>query len=192
MQISENPFDHFDRSTGNGSGTNTDDWLDDESDFDVQWGSVAATDFGPDDTDIYDQPLPPRKRHRLKRQYKLHNGKGRKSRKDEIRQSYIINDADTFMSILEMPRSQRRRVVKILKELDISSNNFGSRRYEKVVLALCSLVSDEALSDRPDASVDKRLSNREPFRDLMEATDMTTTELRRTRAAIREETDAFG
>lgn len=193
--IGADVFDPFDRGTGNGSRKVEDDWLDQESIFDNQWGSTAATTFHPDNTDANGNPIPRRKQRRLERQYKLHNGKGESTRKETIRQSYIVNDAKTFMSVLELPEKQRTRVLEILDDLDISSKNFGGRPYEKIILALCSLVSDEELSRRLDAnedpSFDSRLYLTEEFRDLMDSTKMSNREHRQIREQIREKSKHF-
>lgn len=188
-------LDSFDRGNGNGSREAEDDWLDTESIFHNEWGSTAATTFNPTDTDAQGNPLPPERQEKFEDLYELHNGKGESSRKDTIRQSHIVNDARTFMSVLEMPDNQRTRVLEILDDLDISSNNFGSRRYEKIILALCSLVSDEALSQRlqreDEPSFDNRLYYTDEFRDLMDATRMSSSEHRQIRKQIRDKSDEF-
>lgn len=177
-------LDPFDRSTGNGSRSETDDWLDGESIFSNEWGSTAATTFKPTDA-------PAQKQDQLDRLYKLQNGKGERSRKDTIRASYIENDAETFMSVLEMPEPQRETVRNILSNLDISSNNFGGRSYEKIILAICSLVADEALSTQPNPSVNDRLFLTDEFRDLMEVNKMSGSEHRSLRVSVREKSEYF-
>lgn len=191
MQSVQAALDPFDRSNGNGSSSSSDDWLDGESIFGNEWGSTAATTFKPADTDGQNHPIPQRKRERLERLYDLQNGKGEQSRKDTIRASYIENDAETFMSVLEMPEPQRETVRDILSNLDISSNNFGGRRYEKIILAVCSLVADEALSSQPNPSVNDRLFLTDEFRDLMEVNKMSSSEHRSLRVSVREKSDYF-
>ena len=191
MQTVQAMLDPFDRTNGNGSSSSSDDWLDGESIFSNEWGSTAATTFKPTDTDGQDHPIPQRKRERLERLYDLQNGKGEKSRKDTIRASYIENDTETFMSVLEMPEPQRETVRDILSNLDISSNNFGGRRYEKIILAVCSLVADEALSNQPNPSVNDRLFLTDEFRDLMEVNNMSSAEHRSVRVSVREKSDYF-
>lgn len=186
-------FDAFDRARGNGSTDSSTDWLDEQSIYTNEWGSVAATTFNPHEPDANGNPLPERKKQRMERWEDFHNGKGRTTRADEINKSHIQNDANTFLSVLELPQPQRDRVLLILDNLDISSNNFGAGRpYEKIILALCSLVADEALTDQPNPSIDDRLFLQDEFRELMDATEMSSSELRRIRAAIRERTDEFG
>lgn len=191
MQTVQAMLDPFDRSNGNGSRNETDDWLDGESIFSNEWGSTAATTFKPTDTDGQNHPIPQRKQNRLERLYDLQNGKGESSRKETIRASYIENDAETFMSVLELPEPQRETVREILTNLDISSNNFGGRRYEKIILAVCSLVADEALSNQPNPSVQDRLFLTDEFRDLMEVNSMSGSEHRSIRVSVREKSDYF-
>ena len=191
MQIAHSMLDPFDRTNGNGSNSRTDDWLDESSIFDNEWGSAAATTFKPHGRDAYGRPLPRDKQEKFEDLYKLHNGKGEKSRKGDIRQSHIVNDARTFMSVLEMSAPERDRTLEILDDLDISSNNFGGRSYEKILLALFSLVSDEHLTSRRNAAVEDRLFLSDEFRELMDATAMSSSELRKTRTAIREKSDYF-
>lgn len=184
-------LDPFDRGNGNGSRSAGDDWLDTESIFNNEWGSTAATTFNPADTDGQDHPIPRHKQERLERQYERHNGKGEDDRKDTIRASYILNDAQLFMSVLELPSTQRDTVLQILEDLDISSNNFGGRRYEKIILAVCSLVSDETLSNQPDPSLKARLFMTDEFRDLMRVCKMSSTDHRKLRVSVREKSDYF-
>lgn len=191
MQPVQAMFDPFDRSNGNGSSNSSDDWLDGESIFQNEWGSQAATTFRPDDTDAHDQQISQKKRERIKRWYTKHNGKGDQQRDVQIGKSYIRNDVEMFCSVLEMPEPQRETVREIVENVDMSSNNFGGRRYEKVILAICSLISDEALSSQPNPSVNDRLFLRDEFRDLMEACKMSSTEHRKLRVSVREKSDYF-
>lgn len=183
--------DSFARGNGNGSRNGTDDWLDEQSIFDNEWGSAAATTFNPQDTDGQGHTIPKHKREKFETLYELHNGKMEKSRKSDIRTSYIENDARTFMSVLEMPEPQRERTMLILDDLDISSNNFGGRRYEKIILAICTLVADEALGQRPDPSVENRLFLTDEFRDLMDCTKTSSSDIRKLRRDIRNKSDHF-
>jgi len=184
-------LDPFDRSNGNGSNNSSDDWIDGESIFRNEWGSQAATTFRPYDTDAHDQKIPKEKRERLKRWYEKHNGKGDPNRDVQIGKSYISNDTEMFCSVLELPERQRETVKKIVQNIDISSNNFGGRRYEKVILAICSLVSDEALSNQPNPSVNDRLFLSDEFRNLMEVCEMSGSEHRKLRVSVREKSDYF-
>lgn len=189
-------LDAFDRGNGTGSASAEDDFLEQTSIFHNEWGSSAATTFNPADTDALGNPIPKEKQQKFEELYRLHNGKMERSRKQDIRDSYVANDAATFLSVLDMPTPQRKRVQKILSELDISANNFGGRRYEKIILAICSLVSDEALSDRHSVNIDiqisdKRILNRDEFEELMEVTGMSVTEHRKIREQVRQKSDYF-
>lgn len=193
----QSAYDAFDRTSGNGSTSGADDFLDAHSIFQNEWGSTAATTFKPSDTDAKGNKLPPDKRQKFEDLYALHNGKGERSRKQDILHSHILNDTKVFVSVLELPKLQRERVMHIIEDLDISSQNFGqNRRYEKIILATCSLVADEKLSERQtDADSDElmanRLSNQERFEELMESVEMTATDHRRIRQQIRQESDYF-
>lgn len=182
----------FDREHGNGSNSTGDDWLDNTSIFDNEWGSSAATTFNPSEDDANGHAIPQRKQDRLDRLYSWHNGKGESDRKETIRASHVRNDAKTFMSVLEMPSYQRETVLNILQNLDIGSTNFGAGRpYEHIILAICSLISDEALSNRPNPDLDDRLFMQRSFKQLMDVNDMSERDHRKLRVAVREKSDYF-
>jgi hypothetical protein len=189
-------LDAFDRGHGTGSASAEDDFLEQSSIFHNEWGSSAATTFNPADTDAKGNDISEEKQRKFEDLYQLHNGKMEKLRKQDIRDSHVANDAATFVSVLEMTGPQRARVQRILEKLDISSNNFGGRRYEKIILSICSLVSDEALSERyssdDDVQIfDKRLLNKDEFEELMQVTGMSGTEHRKIREQIRQKSDYF-
>jgi len=189
-------LDAFDRGNGNGSASAEDDFLEQTSIFHNEWGSSAATTFNPADTDALGNQIPKKKQQKFEQLYRLHNGKMERSRKQDIRDSHVANDASTFSSVLDMPTPQRKRVQKILSELDIAANNFGGRRYEKIILAICSLVSDEELSKRHPVDTDvkvceKRLLNKDEFEELMNVTGMSGTEHRKIREQVRQKSDYF-
>jgi hypothetical protein len=194
-QTQRGSYDAFDRGSGNGSSSAEDDMVEKYSIFHNEWGSAAATTFNPSDTDSKGNSIPKQKRQKFEDLYALHNGKGEQSRKDDIRWSHIKNDAKTFMSVLELPSPQRKQVMYILEEIDIST--FGSdRTYEKIILGICSLVSDKELSERYDETEttklwSRRLYNREEYQDLMEAVSMSVTEYRRVREQVRQKSDCF-
>jgi hypothetical protein len=185
-------FDAFDRQRGNGSRERSDDWLDEKSIFNNEWGSTAATTFDPDGPDGKGNEMTAEKRKKFERLYERNNGKGASSRRGDIRSSHVKNDAKMFMSALDMPSRQRERVLNILDGLDISSNTFGPRKYEKILLALCSLVADEALSRKEEPMIEERLFLSDNFRHCMDVTSMSSSELRQIRKRIREETNEFG
>jgi hypothetical protein len=185
-------LDPFDRELGAGSGSKADDWLDGESIFHNEWGSQAATTFNPSEGDANGHSLSTEKQHKLERLYELQNGKGRTTRKTEIRQSHINNDAETFMSVLELPEAERRSIRQILDNLEIDSRKFSSGyRYEKIILTICSLVADEALSTQPEAKFEQRLFFTDEFRELMESCNMSSSDHRKLRPIVREKADYF-
>jgi hypothetical protein len=178
-------LDPFKEYAGSGASPASDEWLDKESPFDNGWGSAAATTFNVDEA-------PERKKQKFERLYKWQNGKGGHNRKTEILDSHRENDLETFMSVLEMPEGEREVVRELFQNLDISSNNFGGGRpYEKIILALCSLVSDKHLSDRKNPSFDDRLLFTDEYRDLMDVTGMNNREHQQIRASIRGELSYF-
>lgn len=189
MQSISTHFDPLDRSNGNGSGNWSDGTIDEQSIYDNPWGSNATTTFNPSGEDAYGDPIPKEKQQKLERLYEWHHGKGESGAR--ITTSHMENDAEMFMSALEMPEVQRERVRNILDHLDTSSNNFGSRKYEKIILALCTLISDEFLTERPNPSIDDRLFLTDQFREFMDCTSMSSSELRKIRKAIREKSDYF-
>lgn len=195
QQTQRGSYDAFDRGSGNGSSSAEDDMVEKYSIFHNEWGSAAATTFNPADTDSKGNSIPRAKKQKFEDLYALHNGKGEQSRKSDIRWSHMKNDAETFMSVLELPTPQRKRVIHILKEVDIST--FGSdRTYEKIILAICSLVSDEELSERYDETEttklwSRRLYSRDAYQDLMEAVEMSVTEYRRIREQVRQKSEYF-
>lgn len=191
MQYLNTSLDTLDRRDGNGASSSTDDWLDNMSIFDNEWGSAAATTFNPSEVSNSVSPDFRSRTEKFEELYELHNGKGERSRKSDIRQSHIVNDANLFMSRLELPEPERERVLLILDNIDISSNNFGSRKYEKIILGLCSLVSDELLSNQPNPSLDDRLFLTDEFKQLMQSTGMSSRELRQIRVRIRQSSDHF-
>jgi|APHM01.1.fsa_nt_gi hypothetical protein len=199
-----NIYDAFSRSQGSGSASAEDDFTEKNSIYSNEWGSTAATSFDASDEDANGNSLSDERTRRFKELYALNNGKGEQSRKGQIRSSHIRNDAKTFMSVLEIPSPQRKRIMHILQELDISSNSFGGRRYEKIILAICSLVCDEELTRRMKREHDNisdiksnidiqkwRLYGQDEYKELMETVNMTGTEHRKIRAQVRERSKYF-
>lgn len=177
-------IDPFDRTTGNGSRNSTDDWTDENSIYDNEWGSEAATTFNPREASAHNV-------NKFEKFYKIQNGKGNSTRSITIKKTHIKNDMNTFMNVLELPKYQRERIEYIIDNLDLSSNNFGSVKYEKIILSVCSLVSDEALSNSHDPDVNDRLFLSDEFKHLMEVTEMSSSEHRKIRVSVREKSDYF-
>lgn len=184
MQSAIELVDPFDRGNGSGSRGEGDDWVDSVSIFDNEWGSQAATTF-----EVRDAP--PWQKEKFERLYSRQNGKGEGDRRSTIRQSYIENDMEMFMDVMDMPVYQRERVSRVMDDLDFSSNNFGGKRYEKIILTVCSLVADEALSNSEDPDVEDRLFLTDSFRELMEVVGMSSGEHRQLRVAVRKRSDYF-
>ena len=189
MESTLSLFDALDRRDGAGARSAEEDWLDDNSTAEENQWSTAATTF-------YVSDAPTRKQSRFESLYEIHNGWGESDRRASIRRSHIINDAETFCNILELPRYQRRRVMDITETLDFSS--FGGKSYEKILLAICSLVSDEELSSRlrrdghnSNSLENNRLLLQDDFRDLMDVCELGSSELSRIRQMLREKTDYF-
>ena len=181
-------FDPFDRSNGNGSRSAEEDWLDENSTAAENQWSTAETTF------YYWEAGAGQSQH-YKDLYDAHHGKGESDRRSTIRRSHIVSDAQMFVSILEMPDHERDRVTQVAQELDFSC--FGGKPYEKILLAVCSLVSDEALSQKLDHNnLDSNVANRrivldDAFRDLMDANSLGSREHNRIRQMLREKTDFF-
>jgi len=181
-------YDPFDRSNGNGSRSAEEDWLDENSTAAENQWSTAETTF------YYWEADAGQSQH-YKDLYDAHHGKGESDRRSTIRRSHIVNDAQTFVSILEMPDHERNRVTQVAQDLDFSQ--FGGKPYEKILLAVCSLVSDEALSRNVNQnSIDSSLANQrlilsDEFRDLMDVNNLGSKEHSRIRQMLREKTNVF-
>jgi hypothetical protein len=182
-------LDRFDRSNGNGSRSAEEDWLDEHSTATENQWSTASTTFYYWEANGNSQ--------RYKDLYDAHHGKGEDDRRSTIRRSHIVNDAETFSNILELPQPQAERVVEIAQTLNFSSNRFGGKPYEKILLGIISLVSDQALSRKLDTTnhnsdaANRRIVLDEQFRDLMEVNELGSKEHNRIRQMIREKTDLF-
>lgn len=183
-------FDALDRQGGSGSRSAEEDWLDDNTTAKENQWSTAATTF-------YVSQAPEYRQRKFQDLYKIHNGWGESDRQNTILDSHIMNDAEAFCDILELPSFQRKRVMNIVEELDFDSNRFGGKPYEKIILAVCSLVSDEELTKKlrgsggREGSLDERLRSQEEFEHLMDTVGMSRNELSRIRQALRERTDFF-
>lgn len=183
-------YDPIDRSNGNGSRSAEEDWLDENTTAAENEWSTASTTF-------YYWEASATRQNKFEALYDAHHGKGESNRKTTIRRSHIVNDAETFCNILELPDPETQRVVTIAQELDFSSKRFGGKPYEKILLAVCSLVSDEALSRNiAQSTTDSAVANRrimlsDEFRDLMEVNDLGSKEHNRIRQMLREKTDKF-
>lgn len=182
-------IDHFDRSDGNGSRTREEDWLDQNTTAaDNQWSSAATT--------FYHWEAPSHKKQLFSDLYDAHHGKGDPNRATELSTMEIHSDAETFCAIMELSEPLRERVLYIVEDIDLSANSTGGKPYEKLILAVISLVHDEHLSDVADDNpsaikYEQRLIFDDTFRDLMESNSLGSKELRGIRERVREQTDHF-
>jgi hypothetical protein len=181
-------YDPFDRSNGNGSRSAEEDWLDENT-------TAAENQWSTAETTFYYWEASASQQSKFQDLYDAHHGKGEGDRRSTIRRSHIVNDAQTFANILEMPGPQEEYVVTIAQELDFSL--FGGKPYEKILLAVCSLVSDEALSRNVNQnSIDSSVANQrliltDEFRDLMNVNNLGSKEHSRVRQMLRDKTDLF-
>lgn len=183
-------YDPFDRSNGNGSRSAEEDWLDENT-------TAAENQWSTAETTFYYWEASAAQQSKFQDLYDAHHGKGESDRRSTIRRSHIVSDAEMFTSVLEMPDVQAERVIQIAQELDFSSTRFGGKPYEKILLAVCSLVSDEALSrnvnqNSIDSSIaTERLILTDEFRDLMDVNNLGSKEHSRIRQMLREKTEMF-
>lgn len=179
-------IDPLDRTDGNGSRSREEDWLDANTTASEHQWSTAETTF-------YISDAPPAQRNKFKDLYEAHHGKGESDRSSTLPRMKMQADAEAFCAILELPEPLRERIMHIMQNIDISSNNFGGKSYEKIILAVTSLVHDEHLSSQPIGNVDykQRLIFDDDFRALMEANSIGSKELRGVREQVRSKTDYF-
>jgi len=166
--------DLIDRGAGNGSRNGQEDWIDENTTSGENRFSISQTTFYPDDA-------PPHLQQRYERLKQWHDDKWSSNRKHDMKQAMILVDAETFCSILDFSQHETERVKHIVEESDMSSNNFGGKPYEKVLLAICTLVSDENTEN-----FDQRVIYHDKFTDLLEHIQMTRGEHKRLRQAVRE------
>lgn len=181
-------MDALDREAGAGSRCKEEDWLDVNTTASEDQWSTANTTFRASEA-------PAHRREHFESLYRVHAGWGESDRRGTIRRSCIVSDAETFCSILELPKYQKKRIVSIAEEIDLSPSRFGGKAYEKVLLSICSLVSDKFLSQRmngtSDEIMDNRLVRRDDFRELMDVNNLSSREHNRIRQMLREKTEYF-
>jgi transcription initiation factor TFIIIB Brf1 subunit/transcription initiation factor TFIIB len=179
-------FDQLDRTGGNGSRNEQEDWLDENT-------TSAENEWTSAETTFYYWKAPPHKQQAFKRLYDRQHGKGDSDRASELSQQRAMADSRAFCSMLELPESLRERVLYIMERMDFSSSTTGGKSYEKIILAVISLVYDEYLSSRPleEIQYEQRLIFDETFRQLMENNGYGSKELRGVREQIRSKSDFF-
>lgn len=184
-------FDAFDRDSGNGSRSNEEDWLDDNSGVRENKWTTSRTTFWPDSTDGNGNDLTKEQSEKFSRLREKHDrfaGEGEKyNRKTTIRYGHIMNDVSTFCNICELPEYQEDAVSNIIRESDISSNNYGGKSYEIIILSVMSLIVDRDIESVGE--LDNRLILQDNFRELMETNGVGSKELRRVRQMVRERVD---
>lgn len=178
--------DPLNRDDGTGSRSKEADWLDQNTTASEHEWSTAETTF-------YMSEVPPHKKQLFSDLYDWHHGKGESDRSSTLHRMEMVSDTETFCAVLELPDSLQERVLHIMEDIDISANNFGGKSYEKIILAVSSLVYDEYLSSRPTEEVeyDQRLIFDDDFRELMDANSLGSNELRGIREQVRQKTEYF-
>lgn len=183
----------LDSDEGTGSRSNQEDWLDANTRIqDNKWSSSQTT-FWPTGVDGKGKKLSQEQQKRFKELRKKHDrfaGEGEQyNRKTTIRYGHIMNDVFSFCNHCELPEHQTIAVANIIKNTDISSNNYGGKNYEKIILGVMSLVVDRDIDTTDE--FDDRLFLDEDFRELMEQNDLGSRELRKMRQMIRERVDVY-
>ena len=191
MPTADGSFDMLDRNEGTGSRNVEEDWLDGNSSVkDNKW-TTSRTTFWPDAEDGHGNKLTGDSRKRWKELRKAHDRFSSEGdnydRKTTIRYGHIMNDVHTFCNLCELSKHHTEEVASIINNSDISSKNYGGKRYEKIILAVMSLIVDRDI-DTVD-NIDQRLILDEDFKQLMENAKMGTTELRKVRQMVRERVD---
>ena len=166
----------LDRGSGNGSRSGQEDWIDENTTAKKNRWSQSQTTFYPDDA-------PPQLQQRYKRLKEWHDDKWSSNRKHDIKQAMILADAETFCDVLDLNGYETDRVMHVVEESDISSNNFGGKPYEKILVAICTLVSDEQTDN-----FDERVIYHKNFQDLLAHVNMDRGEHKRLRQSVRERT----
>ncbi len=179
-------IDAFDRSSGNGSRSSEEDWLDENT-------TSAENEWSSAETTFYYWDAPANKQSQYQELYEKQHGKGDSNRSSELPRMRALADTDSFCSMLDLPKPLRERSTHIVQNIDISSNESGGKSYEKIILAVISLVHDEHLSSLPPESVQysQRLIFDDTFRDLMESNAIGSKELRGVREQVRTKSDYF-
>lgn len=169
-------------SEGSGARTEQDDWLDEESTSQEKKWSNARTSFRHQEDNL-------NPRINWKNLQRLNEGYGEDGRKTDLRWKNIKADVRLFCDIVGLAGSEMDEVIDILDRIDYSSNNFG-KRYEVIILAVMTYVRDKNISQmngNPEKLMELRLTNKPAFKDLLDANNSGTTEIRKQRKKVREE-----
>lgn len=175
-------FDALDRSEGSGSS----DWQDEQMDVNSR---VHPNDWTTAHTTFRVSDAPQEKRERFQSLKRAHDGYGEEDRKSTLRQSKIMKDAECFSNVCSLSEQETEKVFKIIKTSDISSNTFGGKSYEKILLAVMTLVRDQNINSTEQ--MNQRLILQDNFKELMNSCKIGSGELRRVRQMVREKTEYF-
>lgn len=183
--------DALSRESGEGSRSTEADWMDENTRVsDNKWTSSRTT-FWTEGTDGNGNTLSKSQREKYERLRKVHDrfagDNETYNRKTTIRYGHIMNDVYTFCNLCSLREHQTESVANIIRETDISSNNYGGKSYEVIILAVMSLIVDRSITDVDD--MDKRLLLTESFRELMDSNEVGSSELRKVRQMVRERVD---
>lgn len=179
-------IDALDRTDGNGSRSVEEEWLDQNSTAaENEWSSASTT--------FYYWEAPSHKQHTFKELYDKQHGKGDPNRSTELPRQRAMADTKAFCSILDLPDTVTERVTHTMENTDLSSNKSGGKSYEKIILAVISLVYDRYLSSRPPEEIqyDQRLIFDDTFQALMDSNDIGSKELRSIREQVRSNSSQF-
>jgi len=171
-------IDELHREAGDGSVGRFDDIIDDSSSIENHHWSQGETTFRISDA-------PKSTKHIYKRLYRANMGYGSLDRASVLRTAHIRKDIESFCAILEMIKNLESRVKSIVLD-DIDLKEAGSHKYEPIVLATCTLVHDEYLSNQDNVSLDDRIKNSDKFQSLMEANNTDYSEISDLRPWVRE------
>lgn len=176
------------RKSGDGSRSVEADWIDENTRVSDNKWTTSRTTFWSDDTDGKGNALKKSKREKYSRLREVHDrfaGENEKyNRKTTIRYGHIMNDVFTFCEICDLREHQTQSVANIIRETDISSNTYGGKSYETIILAVMSLIVDRDINSVEN--MDKRLILTEEFQNLMDSNKIGSKDLRKVRQMVRE------
>lgn len=178
--------DHFDRTPGSGASKWSDEDMDENTRVHPNDWSVAQTTFYPDDPSAELTNKQRRYYMKLKSEHDRHPQDGRKT---NLRRTEILKDAEAFSNFIELSDEQKERTMNIIREIDLSSQTYGGKPYETIILAVMTLAVDESI-DREEEMY-KRLTNRQSFEEVLSVTDTSVSDIRKVRQQVRENTDYF-
>lgn len=174
--------DGIDRSVGNGSRSVQQDWIDENT-------TASPNDWSTAQTTFYYNEAPAETQQKYRRLQQWNDGKGEQDRKSTQFSTMVELDIRAFSNVSELTNYQMKRVIYIIENTDISIHNFGPKSYEKLILAVISLVVDDHIMT--EDAIENRAIYRDGFKELMENCGLDSHELQSTRQLVREKTDFF-